>query len=296
MGVYYETIPQSLVPWILEQQMLFVGTAPLSGDGHVNISPKSCRSGDGDETKNENENGNGKEVEKKGGGRSFGIIDERTFWYMDLTGSGVETHAHLHEEGNGRICVMFIAFTGPPRILRIWGTGHALENGTPAFTSFVQQNNVPLLPGSRSIILINVHQCASSCGFSVPYYDFKAHRNILNDHFRKKEEKFRAGREEESIDRYWAYKSQASIDGLPGMKRGVEYAKRHGVVPIGKMVGRYAPKGPRNAERVGLVRLVLVLLLGVVIGGVMAVSFVTPEWMQVLQRRRVLLRKRVLLC
>lgn len=80
MGVFYETIPNSLVPWIKEQQMLWVGSAPLSGEGHINISPK--------------------------GGQNFGILDERTFWYMDLTGSGVETHAHLHEPGNGRICVM----------------------------------------------------------------------------------------------------------------------------------------------------------------------------------------------
>lgn len=80
MGVFYETIPSSLIPWIKEQQMLWVGTAPLSGDGHINISPK--------------------------GGQNFGVLDERTFWYMDLTGSGIETHAHLHEPGNGRICVM----------------------------------------------------------------------------------------------------------------------------------------------------------------------------------------------
>ena len=84
MGVFYETIPDSLVPWIKAQQMLWVGTAPLSGEGHINISPK--------------------------GGQNFGIIDECTFWYMDLTGSGVETHAHLHEEGNGRICVMVSSF------------------------------------------------------------------------------------------------------------------------------------------------------------------------------------------
>jgi hypothetical protein len=86
MGVFYETIPNSLVPWIKEQQMLWVGTAPLSGEGHINISPK--------------------------GGQDFGILDERTFWYMDLTGSGVETHAHIHEPGNGRICVMVrLAYT-----------------------------------------------------------------------------------------------------------------------------------------------------------------------------------------
>jgi hypothetical protein len=87
MGVFYETIPNSLIPWIKEQQMFWVGTAPLSGSGHINISPK--------------------------GGQNFGVLDERTFWYMDLTGSGVETHAHLHEQGNGRICVMVRVFLFP---------------------------------------------------------------------------------------------------------------------------------------------------------------------------------------
>jgi hypothetical protein len=80
MGVFYETIPDSLRPWILDQKMLWVGSAPLSGDGHINISPK--------------------------GGQYFGIVDQRTFWFMDLTGSGIETTSHLHEPGNGRICVM----------------------------------------------------------------------------------------------------------------------------------------------------------------------------------------------
>jgi hypothetical protein len=97
MGQFFETIPASLMPWIMAQKMLFVGSAPLSPDGHVNISPK--------------------------GGPYFGIIDERTFWFMDLTGSGVETTAHMYEEGNGRIVVMFVAFEGSPRILRIWGKG-----------------------------------------------------------------------------------------------------------------------------------------------------------------------------
>lgn len=95
MGKFYPTIPKSVQPWILEQKMFIVGTAPLSSDGHVNVSPK--------------------------GGEYFGIIDERTFWYMDLTGSGVETISHLNE--NSRITAMFMAFDGSPRILRLYGKG-----------------------------------------------------------------------------------------------------------------------------------------------------------------------------
>ena len=258
MGVYYETIPDSLVPWIKAQQMLWVGTAPLSGDGHINISPK--------------------------GGQSFGILNERSFWYMDLSGSGVETHAHLHEPGNGRICVMFMAFDGPPKIVRIWGDGRPIENGTPEFDAFVQEHKVPLKPGCRSIITIDVHQCATSCGFSVPYYDFKGHRDILDKHFEQKEKKYLNGNEKESMDLYWAWKSQQSIDGLPGMRRGFEYAQKHDVKPLKKWVGAHAPDAPRRASsQIQLVHLLLVLLLGIVIGGALALSVVTPEGLHMLR-------------
>lgn len=175
MGVFYETIPSSLRPWILEQKMLWVGSAPLSADGHINISPK--------------------------GGQYFGIVDERTFWYMDLTGSGVETHAHLHEPGNGRICVMFMAFEGPPRIIRIWGKGRAIENGSKEFEAFVQNHKVKAIPGSRSIIVVDVHQVATSCGFSVPFYEWKGWRTTLNDFFEKKDRAYKAGKEDESMDK-----------------------------------------------------------------------------------------------
>ena len=81
MVVFYETIPSSLQTWILEQKVLWVASAPLSASGHVNVSPK--------------------------GGQYFGIVDSKTFWYLDLTGSGIETLSHLHEPGNGRITIMF---------------------------------------------------------------------------------------------------------------------------------------------------------------------------------------------
>lgn len=97
MGVFYETIPESMIGWILKQKMFWVATAPLSASGHVNVSPK--------------------------GGEYFGVIDRRTFWYMELTGSGSETLAHLHEPGNGRITIMLSAFDGPPKIVRLWGKG-----------------------------------------------------------------------------------------------------------------------------------------------------------------------------
>jgi len=99
MAIYYEVIPNSLQNWVLTQQCFWVATAPLSGQGNVNVSPK--------------------------GGAYFGLIDEKTFWYQDLSGSGVETIAHLHEPGNGRITIMFNAFDGPPKIIRFWGKGES---------------------------------------------------------------------------------------------------------------------------------------------------------------------------
>jgi hypothetical protein len=176
MGVYYETIPDSLRPWILEQKMLWVGTAPLSPNGHINISPK--------------------------GGQYFGILNPRTFWFMDLTGSGVETTAHLHEPGNGRICVMFMAFEGPPRIIRLWGKGRAIEFGTAEFEMFVKKEGVRLIPGSRSVIVLDVEQVAGSCGFSVPLYEWKGYRDTLNEFFRKKVDGKEGEEAVEEMDKY----------------------------------------------------------------------------------------------
>ncbi|KAF5012195.1 hypothetical protein F66182_15282, partial [Fusarium sp. NRRL 66182] len=90
MGKFYETIPETLYTWILTQKIFWVATAPLSGTGHVNVSPK--------------------------GGPYFGLLDNKTFWYLDMTGSGSETISHIYEPGNGRVTIMFNAFEGPPRI------------------------------------------------------------------------------------------------------------------------------------------------------------------------------------
>jgi hypothetical protein len=78
--------------------------------------------------------------------------------------------------------------------------GRVLEHSTPAFDSFVSEQGVELMPGTRSIIIVDIHQVGSSCGFSVPFYDFKAYRPVLNDHFAKKEKRFLEGKEDESMD------------------------------------------------------------------------------------------------
>lgn len=176
MGAFHETIPERLFEWILAQKMFWIATAPLSGSGHINISPK--------------------------GGSDFGVADNKTFWYMDFSGSGAETIAHIYEPGNGRATVMFNAFEGPPRILRLYGRGEVLECGTDAYRDFIKKHDVTTAPGSRSIILVHVHLVGTSCGFSVPFYEYKENRNTLNQYFEKKEAKYQAGNEKESMPRW----------------------------------------------------------------------------------------------
>ncbi|KAI1379946.1 hypothetical protein F4677DRAFT_299797 [Hypoxylon crocopeplum] len=243
MGAFFETIPETLIQWILAQKVFWVSTAPLSGKGHVNVSPK--------------------------GGHAFGVPDRKTFWYLDMTGSGNETISHLLEPGNGRVTILFNAFEGPPRILRMWGKGRVLENGSTDFNDLVERENIEVPPGTRSIIMVDIHQVGSSCGYSVPLFDFKEHRTTLDDFFKRKEDKFLAGNEKESMDRYWALKNAFSIDGLPGMKRGLEAGRVYGIEPVKKMVGPFAPKrGATLSTRNGflvehIVIIVLTLLLAI---------------------------------
>jgi hypothetical protein len=175
MGVFYETIPDSLAKWILAQKLIYIASAPLSASGHVNVSPK--------------------------GGEYFGILSPTQFWYMDLTGSGVETLSHLHEPGNGRITVMLNAFDGPPKIVRLWGHGTVLEYGSQEFESFVERHGVKTIPGTRAIVLVDIHQVGSSCGFSVPKYEFQSFRPTLNEFFVKKVANEEAGKREDGIER-----------------------------------------------------------------------------------------------
>jgi hypothetical protein len=174
MGVFYETIPKTLIPWILQQKVLWVASAPLSAYGHVNVSPK--------------------------GGQYFGIVDPSTFWYIDLTGSGIETLSHLLEPGNGRITVLFNAFEGPPKIVRLWGKGEVLEYGTKKFNEFVEKNEVKTIDGTRAIVVVHIHQVGSSCGYSMPFFDFKDFRDTLNEYFEKRVANERKGNKKDGIE------------------------------------------------------------------------------------------------
>ncbi|KDQ23187.1 hypothetical protein PLEOSDRAFT_1024841, partial [Pleurotus ostreatus PC15] len=152
MGQFFEEIPENLITWILKQQMFWVSTAPLKSDGHVNVSPKGLEG-------------------------SFHVVDSRRVWYEDLTGSGNETIAHLRE--NGRITILFNAFEGLPRIARLFGKGTVYEYGTPEYEELLPPS--VRKPGSRAVIMVDVYKVGTSCGYAVPYYDFKGHRSKLVD-------------------------------------------------------------------------------------------------------------------
>ncbi|KAK6579596.1 hypothetical protein PZA11_007832 [Diplocarpon coronariae] len=195
----------------------------------------------------------------------------------DLTGSGVETLSHLHEPGNGRITVLFNAFSGAPKIVRLWGHGEVLEYGTADFQAFVKKHEVNPIAGTRAVVLVHIHQVGSSCGFSMPLYDFQAFRTTLNDFFEKRVASEEAGKREDGIERYWAYKNSLSMDLLPGLQRGLETGKREAVKPITKMVGPLAPRaGPRRRRRDGeRSRVVAMLVLAFGAGALVQACFMS---------------------
>jgi hypothetical protein len=175
----FSSLSPELAQWWLEQPMFFVATAPSEG-GHVNLSPK--------------------------GYDTLRVLDERRVAYLDLTGSGVETIAHLRD--NGRITLMACAFSGNPRISRIYGQGTVHLLGTPAFEALAPE--FPELPGMRSIIEIEVGRVSTSCGYAVPLMDLVGDRDRLLDWAVKKGD---------ALPDYWDAKNRESIDGLPGLPR-----------------------------------------------------------------------------
>ena len=180
MGRTYDVIDHHLSTWLAAQPLFFVGTAPLAQDGHVNISPKGLAD-------------------------TFAVLGPAQVAYLDLTGSGIETVAHLRE--NGRICVMMCAFTGPPRIVRLHGRGHAVVPGDAAFEELSRQ--FPARAGTRAIVVVDVERIADSCGYAVPTMAYTGDRDRLD--------KWTEGRGHDGLVAYRAEKNAASIDGLPGL-------------------------------------------------------------------------------
>lgn len=157
--------------------MFFVATAPLSADGRVNLSPKGLD--------------------------CFRVLSEHKVAYMDLISSGNETSAHTRE--NGRITIMFCSFEGAPNILRLYGKGHAVLPGTDEWNEFAA--HFTIYPSTRQIIVADIDLVQTSCGFGVPLFDFKGHRDI---HFEWAEKKGADGLQE-----YIQQNNLKSLDGLP---------------------------------------------------------------------------------
>lgn len=157
--------------------MFFVSTAPLSADGHVNLSPKGID--------------------------SFRVLSPNKVAYMDIIGSGNETSAHLLE--NGRITIMFCAFEGPPNILRLYGEGRTVLPGDDEWNELSALFELQL--ATRQIIVANVHKVQTSCGFSVPLYEYMGER----DHA----EKWAQAKGAEGLEAYKREKNRISMDGLP---------------------------------------------------------------------------------
>jgi len=187
VGKRYDTIDSRLAAWIEAQPVFFVATAPLAADGLVNVSPRGIRG-------------------------TFRVLDEHTFGYADLTGSGIETVAHLRE--NGRICVMFCAFDGPPKIVRLHGTGSVVLRGEPGFEAAAEPFTAALADEAResavrAVVRVAAHRISDSCGYGVPLMDLRDERELLDS--------WSANRGPEGLVRYRAKHNAVSLDGLPGL-------------------------------------------------------------------------------
>ena len=179
MGKLHTEIDDKLAKMILAQHVFFVATAPLASEGNLNLSPK--------------------------GFDSFRILGPRTVAYMDVIGSGVETIAHLKE--NGRIVLMFCAFDGPPNIVRLHGHGRVVEPHSAEFPARAAE--FPKYESTRSIIVVDVTRISDSCGFGVPLMKYEG---VRDQHFSWAQKKGLEGLKE-----YKQLKNRHSIDGLPGL-------------------------------------------------------------------------------
>ncbi|MDQ6748217.1 MAG: pyridoxamine 5'-phosphate oxidase family protein [Candidatus Dormibacteraeota bacterium] len=181
MGKTYERIEPALAAWIARQAMFFVGSAPSGDGGHVNVSPKGPIS-------------------------TLRLLDDHTLAYLDLVGSGAETIAHLRQ--NGRIVVMFCAFEGPPRILRLHGHGEVLDGEEIEFP------DAPVLPQQRrAVIRVGVERIADSCGYGVPLMRYEGERR--NSRAWAEGKLAKAG--PDALEDYKAQHNAESIDGLPAL-------------------------------------------------------------------------------
>jgi hypothetical protein len=179
VGRTYDGIDEDLSAWLTKQPLWFVGTAPLSVEGHINVSPR--------------------------GHDTFSVLGPHRVAWVDYTGSGIETIAHVRE--NGRICLMFCSYDSKPRIVRLHGHGSVAMPGEPAYDEVVAMH--PPHPSTRAVVVVDVDRVSDSCGFGVPVMDVVGERDLL----RRGAER----RGPEGLADYRAAKNATSIDGLPGL-------------------------------------------------------------------------------
>lgn len=177
MGKFHNSIKAAHKDFIREQHLFFVSTAPLSADGHINLSPKGLD--------------------------CFRVLGDNKVGYMDLISSGNETSAHTLE--NGRITFMFCSFDGAPNILRLYGKGHTVLPGTDEWEAF--SPSFTLYPSTRQLIIAEIDLVQTSCGFGVPLFDYTGERDV---HFKWAEKKGGDG-----LLEYVQENNLTSLDGLP---------------------------------------------------------------------------------
>jgi Pyridoxamine 5'-phosphate oxidase len=176
----YDQLDERLRGWIADRHIFFVATAPSGPGGHVNLSPK-------------------------GHADTFTILDERTVAYLDLTGSGAETAAHLRD--NGRITLMFCAFSGPPRILRLYGRGRLVMPGGDRWEELAAR--FPTRRGARAVV-VALERIADFCGYAVPCYRYVGQRDLLEQWVQR--------RDDAAIAAYRTRRNRPSIDNLPACR------------------------------------------------------------------------------
>jgi hypothetical protein len=178
VGRTYPAIDERWRDFIAAQHCFFVATAPRDGR-YVNVSPKGL---DG----------------------TFAVLNEATVAYLDLNGSGIETVAHLRE--NGRVTLMFCAFDGPPKILRLYGTGRVVRPADDGFEELLAR--FPPCDHVRSVIVGDIDRIQDACGYGVPLMDYRTDRNQLD--------RWAASKGPEGLAAYRADRNAVSLDGLPG--------------------------------------------------------------------------------
>ena len=177
----YDGIDDALAAWIAAQPMWFVATAPLAQDGFVNVSPRGID--------------------------TLSVLGTHRIGWLDLTGSGVETVAHLRE--NGRICLMWCSFDRRARVVRVHGRGRVALPGEAEYEEVAALH--PPHPSTRAAIVVDVERVSDSCGFGVPVMELVEERDLLRPAAEK--------RGPEGLAAYRAQKNAVSLDGLPGMPR-----------------------------------------------------------------------------